>query len=178
MLLQISTIIEKPINSMETRIRAGIVKNIVVNPQNGQLMALVVRAGFPTKQKILPIQDILSVGPGMVIIRDDSAIVEPDEIVRVNEILKQKIKIMGGSVRTQSGTRLGKVYDVLIDTQTAVIAKYYVRASMTGLTQADRIIPANKVVAITREAIVVRDDFEKVAAVEEVEKVEAEPAGV
>ena len=71
-------------------------------------------------------------------------LVSPDEIVRIKEVLDRDITILNIKARTEAGKSLGKVENFLIDTETEMVTKYYLRDLLGNA----RVFPAEKVVSI------------------------------
>ena len=131
------------------------VKNLLVDPETGNVIALVVNE---SKNLVILPMDVLSWGEA-VHVHDRECIVESDEVLRVNNVLKLKINIFGNKVFTKSGKPLGNVYDFSIDTNTMTLKKLFTAKGFLGLFRYDsRIIPAKNIIEILKNKIVVKDD--------------------
>jgi len=158
MLIKASSLIGKQIRSTQDASFLGKVADLIIDPANGKLMALKLQSKI-FKPKIICTIDIQGYTPLFLIAKDDSVIVSVDEVVRVKDVLSQKIMIIGNKVKTETGKKLGICEDILIDTTTSMVVKFYVKTSgIMGPLQPDRIIPSSSVVRIDREAIVVKEN--------------------
>lgn len=167
MLIPFSQLAQKPVKSLDTNDKIGLIENIVVEPDSGRIIAFVIKTGFLIyfKTKLLSTTDITGYTPDFLIVRDSDSLVLPEEIFKAKKIIEQKIFVLGAQVKTQSGKLLGKCVDVLIHSQAAQIIKFYVRPiSLSGVLAQDRIIPIEQVISIKPGVIVVKDDVIKAKA--------------
>jgi len=80
-------------------------------------------------------------------------LVPPSEIVRIKEVLDKNIILIGMPAKTESGKSLGTVEDLLIDTDTSCVAKYYLKDLLGNA----RVLSSDKVSRIDK-AIIFSDD--------------------
>ncbi|AKM82141.1 TPA: hypothetical protein DD449_03500 [Candidatus Berkelbacteria bacterium] len=155
MFIEAKKIIGLPIAAMDAEAKVGEVRDLVFDPNNGNLLGLLVKMeGLLGPTLALSFIDILEWDPNGIVTESLENLVPASEIVRINEIIKNKIRLIGMSARTESGKRLGIVQDLLIDTELSVIAKYYLKDLISGL---ERVLPADKVVRIEKEVIFTDD---------------------
>lgn len=184
MLFQISNLLNRPVQALETRSRIGVISDVIVEPAKGQILGFWVKTGVLEKDKVLSLKDVREIGADFVACKNESSLVGPDEIIRIKEILNQKIKALNADAKTQSGKLLGKVEDLLVDSISLQIVKYYIKGLCVtrklpfACLEPNRIIPANKVLKITPEAIIIKDEVGQMTEKELKEKVKAvvEPA--
>ena|SRR3990167_5405497 len=155
MLILTSTILNLPVAALDEQKKIGEVKDLVFDPNNGELLGLLVgqKGFFLQRTNALSSQDILDFDKNGIVTKSEENLVELDEIVRIKKSLHDKIKIIGQKAVAKSGKKLGHIYDLLIDADTLVITKYYIKDMLE-----ERIIPANCVVEITPRAVVFSDD--------------------
>ncbi len=153
MFLQASQIIGRLILLQDEDGHLGTVERLVIDPADGRVRALGVRpTSWFAKEQFVSTNEIVGVEKEGFVIRDETQLTGLDELVRVAEILKQKIPIIGQPARTVSGQSLGTIDDVLIDINLWVVAKYYLRTLLD-----ERILPSDQVESITKEAIIFLD---------------------
>ena len=142
------------------------VKDIIIDPESGKVLALVVNL---SRNLVLSPIDILSWNDAVHIhSRDD--FVPGDEILRVDSVQKMRTRIFHNKVYTKEGEFLGKVADFSIDSSDLALNKLYVSKVFWGvLRYQSRIIPAKNIEEILPDKIVVKAD----ASVKEEEKVPA-----
>jgi len=129
------------------------VEDIVIDPENGKMLAVVVN-----RNKVIAVRDIISWGD-IVKIHDPRDIVDSDEILRVENVLNSRIKIVGSRVVSEDGSFLGKVIDYCINGDTLSLKKLYVSKSFLGMVRyGGRVILAKHIVEILPKKIVVKNN--------------------
>lgn len=166
MFITASKIFDLPIASLESKSKIGFVGNLIFNPDDLTLIALEVITGKFIFQKKLFLSaiDIIDFDKNAIVIRNEESLVKPQEIVRIDKIIKDKTPIFGQKAVTKSHQNLGKIFDLLIDTETSAIIKFYV----SNLFQ-ERIFPSDKVEKITAKAVVFYDEVIEQIPIVEVE---------
>lgn len=153
MLLRASQLLQKFVLVEDLDGHVGTIERIIIDPQDGQVRAFGVKPpGLFVQEKYLSVIDILGLVREGFVIRDPDQITGLDELVRVADILKQKIPVLGQAAKTVGGQSLGRVEDLLIELDTWSVTKYYLR----GLLD-ERIIAADQVHSMTRHAIIFLD---------------------
>lgn len=154
MFIEAKKLIGLPVAAMDTQSKIGKVRQILIDPENGRLLGFLVTAGeFFGPQKVLSVIDIKDWDPKGIVVSSIENLIGKSEIVRIKEILQNKIFILGMKAKTESGKSLGAVEDILLDTDTESVVKYYLKDLLGGA----RIFPAEKVIKIEKE-IVFSDD--------------------
>lgn len=154
MLFQATSLIGLPIGCQETRSKIGEILQIIINPEKGSLLAFLVKPlGFFSSPKLLSPVDVIEYDKAGIVCKSHEDLALPKEIVRAKKILDSGIKILGINARTTSGTKLGKVEDFLINTETSNVTKYYLKNWFET-----RIISADKVIKIDRTGLIFDDD--------------------
>ncbi|MFH1749927.1 MAG: hypothetical protein ABH837_03495 [bacterium] len=163
MLIQATSLSNNAIRSLEDRNLAGRVRNIIVDPDNGQIIAFVL-SQFWGKAKVVSPMDVVGFSPGMLVIRNDEVILPLKEIVRAQKIWKDKIHIINSVCKTESGKVLGTIDDFLIDLDNMLVVKYYISGNnILAPLSPSRIILANKTVKITKGLVIVQDEEEQMS---------------
>ncbi len=159
----------KPVFSRDVQGAVARVFDLILDPVNGTLVALSVH---PSMKQVVGMRDVLSWYPEIVI-RDTDSIVAPDEVQRIQQVLeKDYAPFLDNTVVTESGKKLGRVYDYLFDLDAGILLKIMVAKTFLGLINIDdRILSASDIVKVELDQITVKDDM-RVA-----ESVQAELAG-
>ena len=132
------------------------IKDVVVDPETGKLVGLVVNS---SKNLVITPLDILSWQDGMYISGRD-AIIHGSEVLRLKKIQESGIRIFNNRVETQSGKYLGKVVDFSVDNNLFTIKKLYVSKGFLGLIRYDsKIIPYRNIIEILADKIIVKEDL-------------------
>jgi len=155
MFLKASQILNKPVFAQKEEEQTGRVLEVIIDPQNGRLLGFLVVQPFlkPRLVSEMDVSQILSEG---LLINSVDSLIEPTEIVKVGEIIKEKIKILGAKAETESGKRLGRIEDFVFETQTRLMVKIYIRG---GLFLPSLILPAEGIVKIEKGRVVFADQI-------------------
>lgn len=136
------------------------VKDVVVDPENGKVIAFVVNVN--ENRIISPIDvtewkgDFLKVHPGEVMI-------EGDEVLRVDKVQREGIRIERNKVVSKDGMFLGRVYDFSVDTNAMAIKNLYVAKDILGLLRYEKkIIDWKEILEITAKKIIVKSGMQKI----------------
>lgn len=133
------------------------VQDVLINPNSGKIEALFVRTeGILSTRKVLLPQDIVEWKLN-VYVHDDKAFADPNEVVRVEKLIKKNIPIFGNRVETKDGEYLGKVADFGFDTKVMQLLNLYVvKSFMYFFSIERRVIPYKEIVEITKDKIIVK----------------------
>jgi len=156
MFIEAKKLIGLPVAAMDTQSKVGKIRQVLIDPQNGRLLGFLVSTGeLLATKKVLSVIDIKEWDPNGLVVSSIEDIIGKGEIIRIKEILKNKIFILGMKAVTESGKSLGEVEDILLDTDTESVVKYYLKDLMQS-----RVFPAEKVVKIEKEIIFSDDTAE------------------
>lgn len=132
------------------------VKDVIIDPERGKLIALIVDSG---RNLIITPMDILS-WHDVIQVHDRDVIVEGSEILRVEAVQKSGVKFFQNKVENKDGKYLGKVVDFSIDTHLMDLKKLFVAKGFLALFRYEsRIIPAKNILEVLQDKIIVKDDI-------------------
>jgi len=159
MFIEAKKLIGLPVAATDTQSKVGEINQILVDPNNGNLMGFLVSVGGSTSwrifspKKVLSVTDIREWDSQAIITESIDNLVMPAEIIRIKDLLEKKINFIGMRAKTESGKNLGIVEDLLINTESQSVEKYYLK----DLLGDSRIFLSDKVIKIDK-AIVFSDD--------------------
>ncbi len=152
----------KPVLLKREMALVGIVENLVVNPDDGKLVGVLVREGFGKKDlKALPEKDIISIASDFYLISEYGALGEIDEIVRILQVVDRSVRITGAKVYTVSGKYLGKCRDYSMNLKSMKMEKIYVNPPLFSGVMREYVIGFLQIVSIEKSKITVEDTFIK-----------------
>ena len=152
MLLQASQIVGLPVGATDTQAKIGTVDQVVVDPDSGTLLGFIVKTGL-FGRKVLSYHDVTGIDHAAVLVRSEDVILPSEEVAPIDKALRDKRPLIGQKVVTEGGTKLGRVVDLVINTDTGLATKLYISHLLE-----ERIVPADKVVKVTKEHVIVKDD--------------------
>jgi hypothetical protein len=131
----------------------------IINPTNLKIEGFYCADAFERKKiVILMYQDIRDVIPQGLVINDHDVLAEPQELVRLKELMDLGFTILNKPVRTVSKDKVGKVVDFATDTMTMYVQKLYVGQSLLkNLAGGSLGIDRTQIVEITDRNIVIQD---------------------
>lgn len=154
MFIEAQKLIGLPVAAEDTNSKIGQIHQILIDPENGRVLGFeITPTGILPPTKVLSITDIVDWDPNGLVTHSIDNIVDKNEILRIKEIIDKNIYLIGKGCQTESGKNLGKAEDLLIDTETESVTKYYIN----DLFGQARVFTADKVVKIDKK-IIFRDD--------------------
>lgn len=160
-----ATIINIPVMSLRTGGQVATATEPIINPNNLQIEGWYCQDTFSKGTLILLAQDIREFLPQGLIVNDHADLSDPEELVRLHEVLDLKFELLGKLVVTNHKRRLGKVGDFALDADTMKVQKLYVNRSMLkSLTDGQLSIDRSQIIEITNRRVVVRDADVKATA--------------
>lgn len=152
------TIIDLPVVSLRTSGKVATASEPIINPNNLKIEGWYCEDTFSHETLVLLSQDIRDFVPQGIAVNDHSDLVDPEDLVRLHDILKLEFKLLGKPVVTNRGRRMGKVADYALDTTDMKIQKLYVARPMyKSLTDGQLSIDRSQIIEITNRKVVVRD---------------------
>jgi sporulation protein YlmC with PRC-barrel domain len=144
--------------SLRTGGKVGTALEPIINPHNLKIEGWFCEDHFSKQTLVLLTQDVRDFVPQGIAVNDHEALTEPDELVRLQEILKLNFALLGKQVVTNHKRKLGKVADYAVETTSMVIQKLYVaRPVYRSITDGQLSIDHSQIIEINDRRIIVRD---------------------
>lgn len=158
-MLQLSAaIIGKSILSLQTGSPVGETLGVIINPNNLKIEGFYCQDRFEKKQMILLSQEVRDILPQGLVVNDHHALTDPEELVRLKDILELRFELIGKPVHTASRARVGKVADFAVDSQSLYVQKLYVaRSILKSLNTGQLSVDRSNIVEITNRKIVIQE---------------------
>ena len=143
---------------MHERAIADEVAELYISPTDGSFLGFSCFDPIQKKIRFVPVSEVKRINTEGVFIAGYESIADLDDLVRLQEAVKQKINIIGSTVFTKQGIRIGKVNEAALDTISLLLDRIFVTPvhRIKFLTQ-DLIIPAKKIDQILPKKIIVAD---------------------
>lgn len=158
-MLQLSnTILNVPILSLRTSGPIATAVAPIINPNNLKIEGFYCEDAFDKKELILLCQDIRDTIQGGFVIDDHERLAEPEELVRLKNVLELRFELLGKPIETTSKEKVGKVSDYAVETSSMYIQKIYAsRSLLKSLTSNSLSIDRSQVVEITDKRVIIHD---------------------
>lgn len=158
-MLQLSAnLLDKAVLSLRTGQPVATVTAPIINPNNLKVEGFYCEDRFDNQELILLYQDIRDVLPQGYVVNDHDVLVEPDELIRLKDILELNFQIIGKQVETVAKEKVGKVSDFATETETMFIHKLYVNQSiLKSFTGGSLSIDRTQIQEITPRRIIINE---------------------
>ena len=160
------SILDKPVLSLRTGTPIAYILHAIINPNNLKIEGFYCQDSVDRKKElILLYQDIRDIIPQGLIVNDHDVLTEPEELVRLKDVMELNFEILGKPVVTVSNSKVGKVTDYAVDTTTMFIQKLYVSQSLLkNLTGGNLGVDRTQIVETTAKKVIINDLEEAVPA--------------
>lgn len=153
----INQIIGANIILFQERAIVGQVSRVLIDPDDGAFVGLVVAPVHQKQETYIPTTEIKGFGRGLVMVEDLRSLSEEEDVILIKKVLDGEPQIIGAPVFDEDGTRLGKVNDATIDVRVGVLKKLYVNPPLlAGILGDQKIIDAKQIVKIEKKRITVQ----------------------
>ncbi|HVS58649.1 MAG TPA: hypothetical protein VHD60_02840 [Candidatus Saccharimonadales bacterium] len=158
-MLQLSdAIINRSVLSLRTGSQVAVAATPIINPKNLKIEGFYCTDRFGKDPLILLYQDIRDTIPQGFVVNDHDVLVAPDELVRLDDVLKLNFELIGKSVETVSKEKVGKVSDYAVEMETMYVQKLYVQQSLIkSFTGGSLSIDRSQIHEITPRRIIIND---------------------
>jgi len=148
--------------SLRTGGQVATTTGAIINPNNLKIEGLYCQDAFNKKQRlILLYQDIRDVIAQGVVVNDHDVLTDPDELIRLKDILAINFELKGKPVFTDSKEKLGKVNDYATETTTMFIQKLYISQSIIkNFSGGGLSVDRSQIIEVTNRKIVVQDPLQ------------------
>lgn len=151
-------ILDLAVMSLRTSGKVATATRPIINPNNLQIEGWYCDDVFSKSEMILLKQDVRDFVPQGIAIDDHEVLAQPDDLIRLKDVLELQFEVIGKLVVTNHKRRLGKVTDYALDPLTMKIQKLYVsRPVYKSLTEGQLSIDRSQIIEITTSRVVVRD---------------------
>ncbi len=159
------TIMNQPVLSLRTGGPIAVAYEPIINPNNLKIEGFYCQeAGRNNKNPLaLLTQDIREWIPQGFAVNDHEDLSEPDDLLRLQPIMKLQFELLGKAVYTQNKKRLGKVADFALDVESFTVEKLYVGQNIVkNFSGTSLVVDKNQIVEITDKRIIIRDPLQGV----------------
>lgn len=165
-MLQLSaSILNRPVMSLRTGSQVATAVAPIVNPNNLKIEGFYCTDRFDNSELVLLYQDVRDVIPQGLVVDDSDVLVDPEDLVRLKDILKLRFELIGKQVETVSKKKVGKVSDYAVETTTMYIQKLYASQSiLKSLTGGSLSIDRTQIQEITNKRVIINELESTVAA--------------
>ena len=158
-----SRLIDCPVLSLHMGAPVAWVSEEIVDPNNLKIVAFRLRDVQADDEvgEILETRDIREFSSIGMIIDSTDVLVNPGEVIKLDEILKLNFFLPGLKVETKKHTNLGRVIDYVADTEDFMIQQLTVkRPVLKSFSDPELLIARDQIEEITDYKIIVKDEVD------------------
>ncbi len=150
-------LVNTPVMSLQTGAMIARAEQPIIDPRNLFVLAFYCSgSGLDVKPAVLHSADIRETGPMGFIVDSAERIMSPDDLVRLQEVMKFKFKLIDKEVVDDTGQKMGKVIDYTVDTESFYVMKLHVRPHFwQALQTAEVLIDRKQIKDVTDKQIIV-----------------------
>lgn len=165
-MLQLSdSLIKKSVLSLRTGTPVADITGPIINPNNLKIEGFYCEDNLDKKELILLSQDIRDSLPTGYVINDHDVLAEPEDLVRLQDVLDLRFELIGKQVVTVSKEKVGKVSDFATDMDSLFVQKIYVAQSiLKSFTGGALSIDRTQIQEITPSRIIISELMKKAPA--------------
>lgn len=153
-----TTFLNKPVISLRTGHNIAITKEAIINPHNLKVEGFYCEIRNVKKPQILLHQDIREINRKGFVVNDHDSLSDHEDLIRLKEIIELDFNIIGKSVVTTSGEKIGKVTEYAADVESMFIQKIHIsKPILKNLTGGHLIVDRSQVNEITPKKIIIND---------------------
>ena len=158
-MLQLSAaLLNKNVMSLRTGQAIATVTAAIFNPNNPKIEGFYCQDRFDKRELILLYQDIREVLKQGYVVNDHAVLAEPDDLIRLKDVLELNYELIGKPVQTITKHKVGKVSDYATETETMYVQKIYVAQSIfKSLTGGSLSVDRTQINEITPKRIIIND---------------------
>jgi len=158
-MLQLSnSLLNKSVLSLRTGTPVATILSAIINPNNLKIEGFYCQDRFDKKELVMLYQDIREILPQGYVINDHDVLVEPEDLIRLKDVLELQFELIDKPVITMNKQKVGKVSDYAVETETMFIQKIYVSQSIIkSFTGGSLSIDRNQINEITPRKIVINE---------------------
>jgi len=162
-MLQLSaSLLKKSVLSLRTGSPVATIVAPIINPDNLKIEGFYCQDNYDKKQLVLLCQDIRDTLPDGYVVNDHDVLSEPEELVRLKDVLGLDFELIGKQVVTVDKEKVGKVSDYAAETGTMFVQKIYVAQSiLKNFTGGSLSIDRSQIQEITPRRIIISELMQK-----------------
>lgn len=160
MLVAASRLIGTPVLSVQSSGPIGTLGNPIVDPDTLKILAFVVDGPLTRRgPNILDVKSIREYSSYGCVIDSIEELVEPNDVIRISEVLPLNFALSGLHVETKKGSKLGRVIDYTVTSEDFIVQQIIVkRPLIKSFTDPELTISKKEIVEITDYKIIVKDE--------------------
>ena len=157
MIRSIREIIGNPVVTQEEGMLVALIQDAIIHPDTGKIEAFWIKPlTLPIRNAVIQTDSIVEWKKNIYIGREND-IADPEDIIKISEILSRQTVFISNHVISGAGVRLGRVYDLDFDTNKLYLRNLYVQKSFLGFKFEQRVFNYDSIIEVQPDHITVKD---------------------
>lgn len=120
-----SDLIGKPVVAFDSGEQLYRIHDLIFDQNSNQLLGFLVdEGGWFSSAKVVPLQNVQTIGPDAVIVPARNTVVNAEQVPQIKQILERKNVLKGTKIMTTDGRDLGTMVDLYFDEHTGAVEGY------------------------------------------------------
>jgi len=137
-------IFKLPVVTRDRGEKVGEVKDLIVDRNGGRIVGLVTEEkGLLADARVVPWDEIVTVGLDAVIVKDAASVVKSHEIAEIAEIMDRGYVLHGRRVGTTEGTELGRIENFFFDRENGAVIGFELSGAVVEGATGQAFMPAH-----------------------------------
>lgn len=167
MLINASRLINYPVLSLHVGGPIAWVDAEIVDPEKLKILAFYVSGpaiqNDPEAGEILESRDVREFSNLGMIVDSVEVFVNPGDVAKLDKVMELNFALVGLKVETKKGTKLGKIIDYVVDSETFMVHQLIVkRPAIKAFLDPELIIPRKEILEVDDYKVIVKDEEEKI----------------
>ena len=167
MLVNASRLLNYPVLSLHVGGPIAWVDEEIVDPEKLKIVAFYVSGPViqndPEVGEILEARDVREFSNLGMIVDSAETFVNPGDVAKLDKILALNFSLIGLKVETKKGSKLGKIIDFVVDSETFMVQQLVVKRPMVkAFIDPELIVPRKEIVEVNDYKIIVKDEEDKI----------------
>lgn len=164
MLINASRLVGCPILSLHVGGRIAQVSRLIIDPDNLKIAAFEVEGPLVAQQdgNILPIESIREFSRLGLIVDSIDELVNPDDVIYLQNILKLHFSLVGLKVESKNGSKIGKVSNFTANPNSWQVHQLIVqRPLLKSFLDPELTIPRHQIISVDDYKVIIKDETSK-----------------
>ncbi len=152
---------DKNVMSLRTGAAVAAITRPILNPNNLKIEGFFCQDLYDRKELVMLYQDIRELLPQGFVVDDHDVLVEPSELVRLQDIIQLNFQLINMPVVTSNKEKIGKVNDFATEIESMFVQKLYVTRSMfKSFSNGQLSVDRNQIIEINDNRILIQDPLQ------------------
>lgn len=152
---------DKNVMSLRTGAAVATITRPILNPNNLKIEGFFCQDLYDRKELVMLYQDIRELLPQGFVVDDHDVLVEPSELVRLQDIIQLNFQLINMPVVTSNKEKIGKVNDFATEIESMFVQKLYVTRSMfKSFSNGQLSVDRNQIIEINDNRILIQDPLQ------------------